>query len=344
MSQTIKAGENAVVVVSAGDTNIGVSKEDMKSIVETLADQMPKFAAMASAIVDQRLKDFETKIMERFETGQDANPEAFADPDFQYLIGRSQHAYARSGDELTADVLVDLIAQRSMQTARTRLALSLNEAVEKSAYLTENEFAELSLCYIARYTRRENIRNFPMFCEHLKQNFEPFFQFISRQDSSYSYLAAQSLADVGVVAISLMDTFHQNYGGVLSLGNERPRYEELLGANFEIDYPNLTQTSIHDPGKLQVGILSKDQLKTKLATYGIEDKTEPLWAVQTFMTKEQLIDAARSHFPDIELLFDLWEKTPLHRLSLTSVGIAIAYANAKRVISDFEADLGIWIT
>jgi hypothetical protein len=213
----------------------------MKKILESLAGQLPKYAAIASEIVEHRLKTFEEKIMERFAPSDTANPQAFADPDFQYLLGRSQQAYARSGDDETADILVDLIAQRSKQKERTRLALSINDAVERSALLTKNEFAELSLSFLIRYTRNSKTANFQMLVEHFRSQAEPLLRDISRERSSYSYIEAQSCASIEMGSVDLLKVLRDQYGGLLSLGVEREKFAQLLGENFEVDYPALTR-------------------------------------------------------------------------------------------------------
>ncbi len=342
--QVAKAAKDSQIVQSQRDTNIGYSADDMKGIIETLADQVPKFAAIATAIVDARLQTFEDKVMARFGERSTTNSEAFADPDFQYLLSRAQYAYARSGDDKTADILVDLIAQRSMQTQRNRLALSLNDAVEKSAYLTVNEFAELSLAYLLRRTIRQTIVNFPALCEFLKDNAGPFVADISRDDSSYSYLASQSCGSIEMGEILFMQILQSSYGGFVSSGTELATFEAILGPNHARDFPNILMTCIHDRTKFQVNATNKDVLGQLLENLNASGKLEPLWEAHSsgFMTKERFIEAATPHYPDVSALVSAWDETPMKSLNLTSVGLAIGFANLKRV-TGFEADLGIWI-
>jgi hypothetical protein len=93
-----------------------------------------------------------------------------------------------------------------------------------------------------------------------------------------------------------------------------------------------------------VNALDKEVLGQVLHTLGLSDKLNQLWSVhcEGFLTQDDLIARASHMFPDFALLFDLWENTPLKHMALTSVGIAIGYANLKRVCG-FDADLSIWI-
>ena len=61
-----------------------------------------------------------------------------------------------------------------------------------------------------------------------------------------------------------------------------------------------------------------------------------------FMSMPDIEKILTPIIPDFTIFVDLWANTPLHKLSLTSVGIAIGYSNMKR-IGDFTADLSVWI-
>ncbi|WCL54289.1 LPO_1073/Vpar_1526 family protein [Gimibacter soli] len=343
-TQKITTGTNSAVIQSGRDTNLGVSPEQMRQIVETLADQMPKYAAIAAEIVEARLKTFEEKIMDRFSTSESANPKAFSDPDFQYLLGKSQQAFARSGDQLTADVLVDLIAERSLQAERSRLTLSLNDAVERSALLTKNEFAELSLAFLLRFTRKLGLTNFRALVENLKETSSPLLKDISRESSSYSYLAAQACASVEIGTINFMDMMSGTYGGLISLGTPRKKFAAILGENFESDYPGIIVGCINGGTAFQADALNLESLVERMRKYSIEDKAKQVWNahMEGVMNQEQFVENGKKYFDELPHLVELWQTTPLKHLELTSVGIAIAYANLKRV-SSFSADLSIWI-
>ncbi|RVK16196.1 hypothetical protein CN138_37280 [Sinorhizobium meliloti] len=342
--QKATASDGALIVQSSGDTIVNVSNVDMRAVIEAMADQLPKFAAVASEIVEKRLSAFEEKIIKRFEQSETSSIQAFADPDFQYLLGRAQHAYARSGDELTADVLIDLIAHRSIQTERTRLTLSLNDAVERSAYLTPNEFAELSLAFLLRYTKRTDITNFEKLVIYLRDNAGRIVPEVSRSESSYNYIAAQSCGSIQITRASLMDILTKSYGGVLSLGTDRERFAETLGDDFPKLYPDVVGPCLHDQSKLQAMAIDKSSLESFLKQRGLEGKTGQIWDLhsQSFMQEQQFIEKALPLYPEVRELFAVWNDTQMHRLTLTSVGQAIGFANLKRLCG-VEADLGIWI-
>jgi hypothetical protein len=195
--QKQQVGTQSLAVQSGGNTTItqGLSPEDMQKILLALGTQLTTYTAIAREIVDARLADFKEQLIEKFVDAGTANSTAFMDPDFQYALTRAQHAYARSGDEGVCDILIDLIAARSKQTDRSRLSLTLNDAVEKAAVLTKNEFAELSLSYLIRYVNLGAV-TLPSFGARLSQFVSPLLPDISTENASYQYIEAQSCGSI----------------------------------------------------------------------------------------------------------------------------------------------------
>lgn len=347
--QDQRAADGALAIQSGRDTTInqGLSPDDMKQIIEALAAQLPTYTALARGIVDDRLKDFEQHILERFASSKSARPDSFKDPDFQYLLTRAQHAYARSGEPPVRDILVDLITERSKQTDRNRLALSLNEAVEKAAVLTKNEFAELSFVYLAKYTMNHGIGNLPFFGEYLNTYFVPLLKDISEIQSSYSYLEAQSCANISMGSADLGAIFRGNYGGVLSKGFEVGQLQDHLpdGKKSVFDGSGLIIPCLNDSSKCQFRALSRSAFEQSTKSLDVaQDALINVWNLfeGTMWSNQEIIANVTRLVPEIAEMFRLWDSTPLKHLTLTSVGIAIAHANLVRT-ANFNADLSIWI-
>lgn len=229
-NQKQHAKDGSVAIQSGRDTVVhqGLTPADVRQILDGLAAQFPAQLASARQIVDARLVDFEKRIMEKFTESGVGNSQAFADPDFQYVVRTSQHAYARTGDEQVRDALIDLIARRSTALDRTRLQLTLNEAVDKAAVLTRNEFAELSLCYLLKYTINHGISSLGKFAAYFHQHIAPLLDDISLESASYQYIDAQSCGNLGLGSIDAISIFRTNYGGIFSRGFERSQLDGHL--------------------------------------------------------------------------------------------------------------------
>lgn len=324
----------------------------MRQILDALAAQFPAQLAAAKQVVDARLADFEQRILEKFKDSSQADSQAFTDPDFQYVVRSSQHAYARLGDDVVGDVLIDLIAHRSKQQQRSRLSLTLNEAVEKSALLTKNEFAELSLCYLLKHTMNPGIGNLKTFSEFFELHISPLLPDISTEPASYQYLEAQSCGNlaIGVIRTQVHDVvqlFRVNYGGIFSKGFDRDLLESHLpdGKKDTLDKKELIIPCLNDPTKLQLKAINKEAFIKSCADSDLsQEQLTNVWNMfeATIWNGEEFLSSVEKHVPDIRKLVDLWGTSNIQNLNLTTVGIAIGHANLKR-LSGINADLSTWI-
>ncbi len=345
MKQDQRVGEGGTAIQSAGDTTVnqGLSLEQMREIIATVAAQVPTYAAIAREIVEARLADFEQRIIDRFDVNSKANVEAFKDPDFQYLLGKAQHAFARSGEEDIATTLSDLIVERSKSTQRNRLTLTLNQAVEVAATLTVNEFAELAFCFIFLKTVNNSLTNIPLFCAYLNENINPYIDDITRSNSSYSYLEAQRCVNIGVLHSQFRDLLVERYAGFLVKGSTPAEFKARV-PGLDLSDPKLVVTSLHDQTKIQVNATNKTVWENVAAQQGVDTATrDAAWNFlqSNLMSKDEIISSFTQHVPRIGDAFEVWEKTPIKSLQLTSVGISIAHSYATK--SGFKADLSLWI-
>jgi hypothetical protein len=347
--QDIEAEGQSVAIQSARDTNIqtGLTAQQMGEILAALAAQTSVYAKAAQEIVDDRLKDFAERLLPRFADPQKARSEAFRDPDFQYLLGKAQHTYARSGDAEIRDILIDLISERSKQKDRTRLALSLNEAVEKAALLTANEFAELSLVYLLRYTKQTSVVSVASLVSYLKTYIVPLLPDISNENTSYSYIQAQGCGNIELVELDLMGVLRHSYLGIIVKGFAIEEITASLPDDKKnvFDNSNLVIRSLHNSDKFQLNATNKEVFVNLINNVLSASEIDLVWGVQerSVLSEQELIDKLRPPIPEFETLLQLWNSTPLHKMTLNPVGIAIAHANVTRVVPDFRAGLNIWI-
>jgi hypothetical protein len=341
-------GTQSLAIQSGGNTTItqGLSPENMRQILEVLASQLSTYTAIAREFVDGRLADFEQRVIARFSDLEKANPEAFKDPDFQYVITRAQHAYARSGDEGVRDTLVDLIAARSQQTNRSRLSLTLNDAIEKAAVLTKNEFAELTLCFLMRYSLF-SFSSLAAFGAQFSRFVSPLLPDISTSEASYQYIEAQSCGTIGLGEAKLVQILRLNYAGIFSGGFERTY---LVGFFTEdrikqMEVNQLVIPCLKDPAKLQLNAPNRQWFDgTEEVRKLPKNEQDILWNVfdSSVWNGETLLQNVERVYPEIRVLNSLWDDTLLKNLSLTTIGIAIGHVNCARIAGS-GSNLDTWI-
>jgi hypothetical protein len=346
MSRQDQTVESEGIAVQAGRDVVvhqGMSPQQMSEIMVAIAKQLSIYHDEARQIADQRFASFQEELLKRFTDPKQANPDAFRDPDFQYLIGDAQEAFARSGDEAVRDTLIDIIARRSLEKTRNRLAITLNDAATKAANLTENEFAALSLSYLVRYTVNNGVNTFSAFCDYLKSHLQPFVRNISPEQSSFWHMQAQACGSIEIGEVDLVVALRGRYTGVLGDGFARQQLEDHLPDGKKTALDNFIIPCINDASKLQPSAIRFDVWKEiALPSSGLsEQELQNVWNLFE-STIPDLVKRTTDAVPELAELFNIWKATPLKQFSLTSVGIAIGHANAARVIG-LTASLDVWI-
>jgi hypothetical protein len=117
--QDQRVGERAEAYQAGRDVVIhsGMSSEQMTEIMVGLGKQLAFYQAEAKQTVEERLASFREEILRAITQPGRGNPEAFRNPDFQYLLSEAQTAYARSGDNAVRDTLAI-----SFQDVRSKLS------------------------------------------------------------------------------------------------------------------------------------------------------------------------------------------------------------------------------
>jgi hypothetical protein len=342
--QDQKVDERGLALQAGGDIVVhgGISPEQMSEIMVAIARTVATFTDAALEKAVERMDALRDEILKRFAEAGQADPEAFKDPDFQYMLNDAQKAVARSGDAAVRDTLVDLVARRSLEKGRTRIAITLAEAATKVANLTSEEFAALSLAYLVRYTIDRSVNNLATLGTYIQTKLVPFAKAVSKERSSYWHLQSQSCANIEMGEVDILAALTRAYGGVLGDGFTREQLESHLPDGKKDAFDPFLMQCINNGGKLQPRALNFQDLKDNAGDAALtENELRNVWNVF-----ENTINDASARItsvaPDAPILFDAWAHTPLKHLTLTSVGIAVAHAHAVRVI-DLKAPLNIWI-
>lgn len=340
-------GDGATAAQAGRDIiiNHGMSLTQMADVMREIRNVTESFTAEAMAKVNERLGDFEETVLKQFSDATTTNAQAFSDPDFQLMLGDAQKSYARSGDKAVKDTLADIIARRSLVESASREALTLNDAAARAPKLTKAEFATLSLSYLLRYTKRQDINSIDGLSAYLTQDVIPFAHDVSRENASFWHLAAQGCATVELGTIDLRGVFVKNYGGVLGYGFTLEDARSLVPdakANLvsRIIRPCLRKNDMFQPKAINAEVFAEFFTKK-----GFEhSELVNLWNSysNSIPQGDEFWDMLEQDAPGAKLVADLWQNTPLKSLQLNNVGIAIAHANAVRV-TRFDAPLSIWI-
>ena len=308
--------------------------------MEAIAEHIPVFGAIAREIVDARNADFKEDVLRKI-AAHEARIEAFGDPAFVATLNTAQTNYAKTDDPIVGETLIDLIARRSRETERSRKALTLDQCVEIVGYLTKEEFAALSLHFLFSYTKTTGLADFASFTASLRRNIDPFIDDISHEASAYSYLEAHRCASISMGSVDPFTILSTNYTAFITKGFGKEEVEGRLSGLPK----HLVTPCMFNSTKFQLEGQNDEAFRTA-AEHSNVPEAIIVTALEinrsSLMTLDEVKKLLQHQVPNFIRFCDLWEKTPLKNMTLTSAGIAIGYSNAARLVG-FTADLSIWV-
>lgn len=295
----------------------------------------------AATIAYNRAVHFlEAYLKEMAEQGHQEIPEGKS-PDFQYVLYQAQKEYARTGDQDLGDLLVQLLIDRTEEKARNLTQIVLNESLIVAPKLTSDQLDALSLIFYLRYTKYLRMNNLSALHWVLDTYILPFASELSLKESTYQHLEFASCGTI-LLGNTIQDRFLEQYPGLFSQGFTEERAQG-------IELPKEVRSSLigpclHNGSLLQVVAIDDETIDRRCNEFDIAgEKAGQLKQLQKqhLMSSDKVREYLTSVRPTMENLCKVWEETPIGKMSLTSVGIAIAHANIKRKTGS-NFDLSIW--
>jgi hypothetical protein len=312
-----------------------------------MGKQLAAYGELARQTTDERLNAFERDLLERFSNQETGNTSAFADPDFQQVVRDAQREYVRSDDDALHGTLIDLVAKRSFETDRTRLSLTLNRAVERSAYLTKAEFAALAFSFMAARVRVP-AATFEQIAEHVEKRLRPLALDVVANESSYTHIESVGCATIERLTggSPIESILIQEYPLTCVRGLHADKWKKAFGdikASDSWVEPHSQHAHLLTPKfplshfhQVLAAWKSLKKLPADLSEDGWKDAIEAMSADEV---KAKILELS----PSSDVVFETWMNTPVKFLRLNTTGIAIAHAYASRTVGILNAPLGIWV-
>ncbi len=336
-STAVQAGRDAIVYT-------GLSYTDVKQAALDVFDaNFYKLAGLARQIAEQRaeeiIEDFLTKLQKEY-------PEGFShanNPGFQYALFTVQKEYARIGDKDLGDLLVDLLVDRSKYLERDIMQIVLDESLNTAPKLTEGQLAIMAIVFLFKYTQNQGVGNHEMLGEYFDRFVAPFAEKITKSRAWYQHLEFTSCGAIGLLESSLTGVLGTTYQGQFLNGFDKSEISNQgisTGVDLRLFIPCLNDTS-----KWQIKANNYESLEQIFDEINIQEedrgKIKSLFD-QSKMSEEEILAKCVIIRPYMAHVFDVWSDSPMKNFTLTSVGMAIAHANIKRLAGEF-ANLAIWI-
>jgi hypothetical protein len=324
--------------------NQGITYKDAKDIAidvfkSNYLELSAKAADTARLRAEELVDNFLTEVKER-------NPNAInsmEDPGMQYALFTAQKEYAKTGDKDLADMLVDILVDRASQQQHNLKQIVLDESLSVAPKLTINQLDTLTLIFFLKYAMRRNLISIENLIHVLKQDFEPFTNNLSKENSLYQHLEYCGCGSVGLGSIKIENIILNNYKVFFSKGLAEEEINHVIGNKEHLK--SYLIPCLRDNSKKQISFINDELLTKELENTIIpQDEIQILKNLSdrnVFNNNEMNIFLS-SQGDYMTRLMDTWNNSSMQNMTLTSVGIAIAQANFRRR-TGFTIDLGIWI-
>lgn len=344
--QNQQVGQGATAIQAAGNVvvNHGLSYSEVRSVVlDVFHSNFLALAGEAKEVARQRAEEITDKFLEKLQRENPAGLAQAPTPDFQHGLFSVQRDFARTADTNLGDLLVDLLVDRTKHPKRDMVQIVLNECLVVAPKLTNEQLSALAIVFFLKYCSTYGILTFQQFSAQINQFIRPFLDTLPRGTASYRHLEFAGCGTVQVTSSSLEEILWTKYQGLFDKGVDAA---ELSGATFYFNAnQQLTGPCTLDPSKIQVRAQNMEHLEKLVAGHRVSPEDAQRLR-QSFgknrLSAVEIRTKCIEQNPYMESLFDLWMSTPLHSMTLTSVGIGLAHANIKRLTGEF-ADLSIWV-
>jgi hypothetical protein len=325
--------------------NQGLTYRDAKEIaLDVYKENFLKLSADASRLAIQRAEEFTDKFLEKLKNDSASSVESMKEPGMQIALYSAQKEYARTGDVDLQNLLVDILVERSKSVARDIKQIVLDESLEIAPRLTPEQFDVLTLSWLLTRTKNNGIISKESLDNYIRTYLLPFVDSLNESTSCYEHIQylgcgdLVQLGDWGKIEKRLRDS----YPGIFCKGVSDDDIKSELG---DMDTKGMVIKSLHNDALFQISAMDLEVIKSEATRRGLSDDLVP--KLNSIFEKSRMSEAEVRDYilkvdPKVDRLLSIWEKTPLNRLTLTTVGYAIAQANFRRKTGS-KVDLSIWV-
>lgn len=312
--------------------NMGISYTEARNIAEDVfKNNFYKLSEVAANEVDRRINYITDKIIKEF---QESNPEGinkFKDPGFQVSLYEVQKSYAKTGDMNLADMLINMLIERSKHDERSYLQIVMDEAIAVVPKLTKDHLNIMTNIFTLWTLRSDYIYTCEDLVQFIKRMVEPFL--FENRHSYFSYLVYLGCITNNFFSEDIKNIFFKKYQGLFQICSDIKDINMFIDSDLFISCGN---------NKYKIDAINHKILESKMCKSNIGEKDKKFLHDlfdKNFMDIKDIKNICMSLDPSIEKIYYLWEKTQICSFSLSPVGSAIAFTNFKKHIGEWQEDI-----
>jgi hypothetical protein len=335
------------VKTQIGQVNIqnGLTDTEVRALVSSVVDQkFVEFEDEAKVVYIQRTNEFKQLLTEKLKALPEQEISKLKEPDTQLTLMEAAKISGRKQNEELRNLLANLVVSRikNDKTGKEELKnIVYNEAISTINKLTLDQLKIITLCYLLRYTSYGGIVSWDKFKNYLNTHIKPFLGF-KDTNAEFQHIEYAGCGSIGIGSWDLINIYKQQYSFLFFNLVEKDQIDNL---NLLDDIKKEIVVLDTKEDKYFIRFKNKTELekylKEKNVKVEIEKKLVSIY--ESHIKNNEKIKKKISYETEIgKELLDLWEKSNLKHLSLTSVGIAIGVSYFEQVTGE-KIDIGIWI-
>lgn len=262
-------------------------------------------------------------------------------PDFQYISKTATISASRSSSAELHKNLSSLITQRINNDDEDLKRIVYDEAISTIGKLTIDQLKIITLCYLLKYTSYGKIISWEAYKTYLNTQIKPFLGF-KNTNAEFQHIEYAGCGSIGIGSWDVINIHKQQYSFLFLNLAEKEQIDSLTLPD-EIKKEIVSLDSKED--KYFIRFKNKTDIENYLKEKKIdEETTKKLVSIYESHIKgnDEIKKKIAEETDTGKELIDLWEKSNIKHLSLTSVGIAIGASYFEQTTGE-KIDIGIWI-
>lgn len=330
-----------------GQLNIqqGLTYSEVKDLVTSVIDQkLIAFKDEAKVTYDQRTEKFKKLITDKIKNLPEEEIAKLKEPDTQLTLIEAAKISGRKQNEELRNLLSNLVVSRIKNDKSGKEELKnivYNEAISTINKLTVDQLKIITLCYLLKHTSYSGIVSWEKFKKYLDSHIKPFLNF-KNTNAEFQHIEYTGCGSIGIGSWDLINIYKQEYSFLFFNLIEKDQVDKL-------SLPNKIKNEIvvldTKEDKYFIKFRNKSEFKNHLKKKRTDDETikKLISIYESNIKNNNEVKKKIVEETDIgKELIDLWEKSNLKHLSLTSVGIAIGASYFEQVTGE-KIDISIWI-
>lgn len=338
-STNLQAGRD--IVVNSGNVALysieEVAKQLMGSVFGELPDGTKKQIETNQKSYFQALSENLGKIIKQ----NDELQKVIGSPDFQYISKTATISASRSSSIELHKNLSSLITQRINNDDEDLKRIVYDEAISTIGKLTVDQLKIITLCYLLKYTSYGGIVSWESYKTYFNKHLKPFLGF-KNTNAEFQHIEYAGCGSIGIGSWDVVNIHKQQYSFLFLNLVEKEKIDTL---NFSDEIKKEIVALDQKEDKYFIRFKNKTELENYFKAKKVdEENIKKLVSIYegSIKNNEDIKKKISEEIDTGKELIELWEKSNIKHLSLTSVGIAIGASYFEQITGE-KIDISIWI-